>query len=61
MEAGRALMITYIVAALFSAPIGLLIDKVGFKRYFIMGCMTLFALAQLIILLYPQCADGQTK
>lgn len=50
-------MITYIVAAVFSAPIGLLIDKFGYKRYFIMLCLFIFTLAQLIILVYPQC-DG---
>lgn len=60
VEAGKALMVTYIVAAVFSAPLGLLIDRVGYKRYFIMSCMALFALAQLLILLYPQCAEGQS-
>jgi nitrate/nitrite transporter NarK len=56
--AGKALMVTYIVAAVFSAPLGLLIDKIGFKRYFIMICMVVFTVAQLIILVYPQCGDG---
>jgi MFS family permease len=56
--AGKALMVTYIVAAAFSAPIGLLIDKFGYKRYFIMLCLFIFTVAQLIILLYPQCSDG---
>lgn len=56
--AGKALMITYIVAAAFSAPIGLLIDKFGYKRYFIMLCIFIFTLAQFIILVYPQCETG---
>ena len=54
-------MITYIVAAVFSAPLGILIDKIGYKRYFIMGCMGVFTLAQFIILVYPQCADGASR
>lgn len=58
IEAGEALAITYLVAALFSAPLGLLIDRVGYKRYFIMAGMAVFTTAQLIILLYPQCSDN---
>jgi nitrate/nitrite transporter NarK len=56
VEAGRALMITYVVAAVFSAPLGILVDKIGYKRYFIMLCMLVFTIAQLIILVYPQCS-----
>lgn len=51
-------MITYIVAACFSAPLGLLVDKIGYKRYFIIACMTIFAIAHLIILVFPQCEPG---
>lgn len=58
MEAGRALVVTYVISALFSAPLGLLIDRFGYKRYLIMLCMLLFAIAQLIILVYPQCLEG---
>lgn len=55
-------MITYVVAAVCSPPIGILIDKVGFKRYFIMLCLFIFTVAQLIILVYPQCAaEGSTE
>lgn len=60
VEAGRALMITYVVAAVFSAPLGILIDKIGYKRYFIMLCMLVFTIAQLIILVYPQ-SSGQKE
>lgn len=49
-------MITYVVAAVFSAPLGILVDKIGYKRYFIMLCMLVFTIAQLIILVYPQCS-----
>jgi len=58
VTSGRALVITYLVAALFSAPLGLLIDRVGYKRYFIMIGMAIFTTAQLIILFYPQCSDN---
>lgn len=54
-SAGRAIMITYIVAALLSAPLGLIVDYVGHKRYFTIAGMSIFALAHLIFLLYPQC------
>jgi len=55
-SAGRAIMIVYIVAACCSAPLGLIVDKIGFKRYFIITCMIIFTIAHIIILLYPQCS-----
>ncbi|CAM6006142.1 unnamed protein product [Sphagnum balticum] len=58
-KADTALVVTYVVAAVFSAPLGLLIDKVGYKRYFIMLSMVIFTVAQMIIWLYPQCTDIQ--
>jgi MFS family permease len=58
-SAGKAIMYTYIVAALFSAPLGLIVDRVGFKRYFIIAGMVIFSLAHLIILVFPQCS-GET-
>jgi MFS family permease len=57
ISAGRALTVTYLVAAIFSAPLGILIDKVGYKRYFIIVCFVIFTLAQFIILVFPQ-SDG---
>lgn len=58
-SAGKAIMITYIVAACCSAPLGLIVDKVGCKRYFTIATMVIFTLAQLIILVYPQCYEGK--
>jgi nitrate/nitrite transporter NarK len=55
-SAGKALMITYLVAAIFSAPLGLLVDKIGFKRYFIMATMCILTIAHLTLLVYPQCS-----
>lgn len=48
-------MYVYIIAALFSAPLGILVDKVGHKRYFMIAGMCVFTIAHLIILVYPQC------
>ena len=40
--AGKALVVTYMVAVICSPPLGLIIDKVCHKRYFIMLCMVIF-------------------
>jgi MFS family permease len=58
VSSGQAVMITYIVAALFSAPLGYLVDKVGYKRYFIIVSMVIFTFAQFLILIYPQCPEN---
>jgi MFS family permease len=58
-SAGKAIMIVYIVAACCSAPLGLIVDRVGCKRYFTIACMVIFTCAQLIILVYPQCTEGE--
>lgn len=58
--AGKALVVTYMVAAFFSPPLGYLIDKVGHKRYFIMMCMLIFTIGQFIFLFYPQCDVGDS-
>ena len=53
--AGRAIMVTYITAAALSAPLGLFVDWIGFKRYLIIVSMVIFTMAQSFILFYPQC------
>jgi MFS family permease len=58
VSAGRAIMVTYIVAACCSAPLGFVVDRIGFKRYFTIAGMCIFTTAQLIILVYPQCLEG---
>jgi MFS family permease len=56
VSSGKALVVTYVVAAAFSIPLGLLVDKIGYKRYFIMVAMGILTIAQIIILVYPQCS-----
>lgn len=58
VTAGKNITITYVVVAAFGLPIGLLVDKFGFKRYFIIAGMVIFAIGQAIILLTPQCATS---
>lgn len=58
VTAGRALVITYLTAVFSSPLIGVIVDKVGYKRYFIIACLGIFTLAQLILLAYPQCDEG---
>lgn len=56
-SAGSTIMITYLVSAIFSAPLGFLVDRVGCKRYFIISSMVIFTIAQTIILFWPQCTN----
>ncbi len=55
VTAGSNITVTYLVVGLFGLPIGYLVDKLGYKRYFIMVGMSVFALGHIIILTYPQC------
>jgi MFS family permease len=58
VSAGRALVITYLTAVFSSPLIGVIVDKVGYKRYFIIACLSIFTIAQLIFFVYPQCDEG---
>lgn len=60
VSAGRATMLTYISAAVLSAPLGLLINKKGKRRHFILCGICTFFLGHLIILAYPQCSSGDS-
>lgn len=53
--AGEVITITYIATALFSGPLGILVNKVGFRRFFIMGATFIFFIAHTLIWVYPQC------
>jgi MFS family permease len=55
VAAGRNVMVTYLVTSLLGIPIGILVDRLGFKRYFIMIGMSVFLGAHLIIFVFPQC------
>lgn len=49
--------ITYLATALFSGPLGLLVNYIGFRRYFIVAATVIFLTAHSIIWAYPQCSD----
>lgn len=55
VSAGKNIMVTYLVTSLLGFPLGILVDKVGLKRYLSMIGMTLFMTAHIIIYAYPQC------
>jgi len=55
VTAGRALVLPYLVAVVCSAPLGILVDRVGHKRYFIIAGMAVYMIGQIILLSYPQC------
>lgn len=47
------------MAALGSPPLGLLIDKVGRKRFFMSACFVVFLIGQSYIMFYPECSETQ--
>ena len=51
-------MITYLVTSLVGFPLGILVDKIGMKRYLTMMGMCVFMTAHIIIYAFPQCAEG---
>lgn len=59
VTAGQNITVTYIVVGMFGFPLGWLIDKVGFRRYFGVTGMVIFVIGHAIILLYPQCWDSE--
>jgi fucose permease len=54
-SAGEVVTITYIATALVSGPLGILVNKVGYRRYFIMLATLVFFTAHTILWAYPQC------
>ena len=53
--AGRAVTVTYIATAVFSGPLGILVYKLGNRRYFIMLATVIFLVAHTMMWLQPQC------
>lgn len=53
-------MITYLVTSLVGFPLGIVVDKLGFKRYLTMIGMSIFMVAHAIIYAYPQCSAGSS-
>lgn len=58
ITAGRNIMITYLVTSLVGFPLGIIVDRIGYKRYLTMVGMTLFMTAHIIIYVFPQCVDS---
>lgn len=54
-SAGKVVTITYLATALFSAPLGLLVNHLGFRRYFVMVATLIFLTAHTLIWTFPQC------
>jgi nitrate/nitrite transporter NarK len=57
VSAGKNVMVTYLVSALLGFPLGILVDKMGYKRYLIMAGMGVFMIAHLIVFVYRQCDE----
>lgn len=55
VSAGKNIMVTYLVTALVGFPLGILVDKIGYKRYLTMTGMAIFMISHIIIYVYPQC------
>jgi len=55
LSAGKVVTITYLVSGIVSLPIGMAVDKFGKRRVFITMTMSVFTIAHILILLYPQC------
>lgn len=55
ISAGKNIMITYIVTSLVGLPLGIMVDRIGFKRYFTILGLAFFLISHLIIYTYKQC------
>lgn len=57
ITAGKNIMVAYLATSLMGFPIGVMADRLGYKRYFsIVGMFTLLG-AHFLIFVYPQCAQ----
>lgn len=57
VSAGKNIMVTYLVTSLLGFPLGIIVDKIGFKRYLTMIGMVLFMTSHVIIYAFPQCDE----
>lgn len=48
-------MLTYLICVIVSAPIGIAVDKIGKRRYWIVGTTFVYFCAHFIFLVYPSC------
>lgn len=59
--AGQAIMLTYLICVAASPCIGILVDRIGKRRYFIITTMLVFFIAHFFILVYPSCQSAIEK
>lgn len=59
--AGKAVMLTYLVCVVASPPLGIAVDKVGKRRYWIVGTTFVYFCAHFIFLVYPSCGNTIEK
>jgi MFS family permease len=59
--AGKAIMLTYLVCVVVSPPIGIAVDKIGLRRYWIVGTALVYFCAHFIFLVYPSCLGNVEK
>lgn len=59
VTAGQNITVTYLVVGMFGFPLGWLIDRIGYRRYFAILGMVLFTLGHVIVLSFAQCDRGE--
>lgn len=60
-SAGNAVSIAYFSAVFFSVPLGIATDKFGRRRILTVVGLGIFFVAQFIMLIYPQCQEGDSQ
>lgn len=54
---GQVVMLTYLTCVVVSPFIGMLVDKIGKRRYFIVFTMLVYFIAHFLLLVYPSCIE----
>lgn len=55
ITAGKNITVTYLVVGMFGFPLGWFIDKIGYRRYFAIFGMLVFAIGHFVVMVFPQC------
>lgn len=58
---GQAVMLTYLTCVVVSPFIGMLVDKIGKRRYFIVFTLLVYFTAHFFLLVYPSCLEGSIE